>query len=339
MGLEENNMAEEPHKFLLDRNLYSVFISEYFGDSIGLLEELVDYGSHLIPRCFTSSEKKLHDVVILLTFLKHGISLIDSINILTEKGSTMPCFILLRSLFEIAVYLDWIFQKDTEKRGTLYFVWNLRKKLYWALSLKKGTPEHNAYRHHMRGTKMSSSLMGLDESSIDFEISILRKKLSAPECVKINQEYDSLKKGLKDKGWYVPGGVNNFREMAKAVNREWQYNIFYSSFSTITHGLTFDKQVSFSKKRVIFEPIRNMTEIDQIFTNTISFVLDIYERVLRHYRPGEKEYFNQKYLKEWRSRYMAIKTIKYKDGVYTIDDKSVTKKMYKPPSSNWCPSL
>ncbi len=51
-------MSEEPHKILLDRDLYSVIIREYFADTLSLLEELVNYGSNLIPRCYQSSEKK-----------------------------------------------------------------------------------------------------------------------------------------------------------------------------------------------------------------------------------------------------------------------------------------
>ena len=80
-------MATEPHRILLDRDLYHVLIKEHFADSLGLLEELVNYGSNLIPRCFESGEKKLHDVVILLNFLKQGVSLLDSIHILSARGA------------------------------------------------------------------------------------------------------------------------------------------------------------------------------------------------------------------------------------------------------------
>ena len=63
-------MKEEPHKAILDRDLYSAFIKENFSDSLELLEELVNYGSNLIPRCFESSDKKLKDIVIVINFLK-----------------------------------------------------------------------------------------------------------------------------------------------------------------------------------------------------------------------------------------------------------------------------
>jgi hypothetical protein len=318
-------MPEEPHKILLDRDLYSVLIKEHFSDSLSLLEEMVNYGSNLVPRCFVSSEKKISDVVIVLNFLKQAVSLLDSIHILAAKGSTVPCFISLRSLFEISVYLDWIFQKDTEKRGSLYFVWHRRKKLYWALSVKKGTPEHETHKKHMANSSTGAELKGVDEKLIDAQISLLKNQLSMPEFSAINQEFEKLKNRLKDREWYLPGGVGNFREMAKTVKREHEYKVFYSSFSAITHGLAFDEQVSFSNETVFFEPIRNLTRIDEVFRNAFNFAMGIYRSALTHYRPAELATFNKKYVNEWRQRFLSVKKVEYKNGTYTIQGQDLSK--------------
>jgi Family of unknown function (DUF5677) len=311
-------MPNEPHKGLLDRDLYAVLIREHFSETTDLLEELVNYGSNLIPRCFHSSNKGLHDIVIILNFLKQAVALVDSIHILASKGATVACFICLRSLFEISTYLQWIFLKDTEKRGSLYFVWDLRRQLRWALSVKPGTPEHEAHKQHMRDTRTGATLQGLDQQLVDAQITLLQAKLSTPECASINQEFDRIKEGLTDKEWYTPAGVRNLREMAKGVKKEGEYKVYYSSFSAVTHGLAFDKHVSFSEGKVMFEPIRNLKELDVIFRNTLNFVLDIYRSMLTHYRPGEVENFNRKYLAEWRPRFLSVKKIEYKNGTYTI---------------------
>lgn len=328
-------MTEEPHKILLDRNLYSVIIREYFADTLSLLEELVNYGSNLIPRCYQSSEKKLHDIVILLNFLKQAVSLLDSIHILAEKGCTTPCYISLRSLFEIGVYLDWIFKAETEKRGSLYFVWDLRRRLYWALSLKKGTREYNAFQKHMQDAPSGLELEGVGDALIDDTIERLRKKLLTPECSIINDEFDLLKKGLRDREWYVPGGVNNLREMAVDVGKEGMYIVFYSPFSNVTHGLALSKQVRFQKKEVIFEPIRNLTQLDEIFGHAFNFSIGLYRKVLTYYRPGEIQNFNRKYNDEWKERFFSVKKIEYKNGTYTITDNKLAKKKVELTSSNF----
>ena len=65
-----------------------------------------------------------------------------------------------------------------------------------------------------------AALKGVDEKTIDAQIALLKKQLSLPEISAMNQEFEKLKSGLRDSEWYVPGGVANFREMAKAVSRE-----------------------------------------------------------------------------------------------------------------------
>jgi uncharacterized protein DUF5677 len=290
---------------------------------------LVNYGSNLIPRCFESSEKKLHDTVIIVNFLKQAVALLDSIHILASKGSTVPCFICLRSLFEISTYIEWIFQKDTEKRGSLYFVWDLRRKLRWTLSIKRGTREYEAHKQHISDANVAVTPPGIDAKLVDAQIAQLNRKLSVPECASINQEFERIKNGLTDKEWYAPAGVKNFREMAKAVKREGEYKVLYSSFSAITHGLTLDQQISFSKGRVIFEPIRNITSLDLIFRHTLNFALRIYRSMLTHYRPGEVENFGKKYLTEWRQRFLSVKKVEYKGGTYTIKNDNLANRAVK----------
>jgi len=63
-------MKETPLKAILDRNLYSVLIKENFNDTLELLEEVVNYGTNLIPRCFESSGKEIKDIVIIICFFK-----------------------------------------------------------------------------------------------------------------------------------------------------------------------------------------------------------------------------------------------------------------------------
>jgi hypothetical protein len=103
----------------------------------------------------------------------------------------------------------------------------------------------------------------------------------------------------------------------------------------LTHGLAFDQQVRFSDKKVVFEPIRNLTGIDEIFRSTITFALSIYRSVLRHYRPDEENNFNRKYITEWRDRFLSIKKVEYKDGKYLIKEENLIRKKVQLTSKIW----
>ena len=63
-------MKDEPHKQILNREMVESEIGKYFSESLGLIEDLVNYRTNLIPRCFGSSETELHDVVINISLLK-----------------------------------------------------------------------------------------------------------------------------------------------------------------------------------------------------------------------------------------------------------------------------
>jgi hypothetical protein len=68
----------------------------------------------------------------------------------------------------------------------------------------------------------------------------------------------------------------------------------------------------------MFEPIRNLIKLDEIFRYTLNLALRIYRSALMHYRSGELENFDRKYVTEWRERFLSVKRVEYKDGTYRI---------------------
>ena len=111
--------------------------------------------------------------------------------------------------------------------------------------------------------------------------------------------------------------------MAKKVGKEGMYKVYYSLFSNIAHGLSFDEQVGFTKGNVVYKPIRNLMKLDQIFRNSLNFAFEIYQKMLKYYRLEEIENFKRKYISEWRNRFISIKKIEYKNGAYTISENKI----------------
>jgi hypothetical protein len=310
---------DTPHKDILDRHFYSAFIDQEFKDSLQLLEELVNYGTNLVPRAFASSDKEIKDIVIVSTLLKHAVAVLDGIHILTAKGATTSAIPLLRSVFEVSVYLGWILQRETGSRAMLYFVWDIRRQLFWALCLKAGSLEYTNHQKAMTDAPFGSTGPNIEDQIIDAQIELNQKKLATPECSAAHAEFEKRKKKSgRDVDWYVPGGVNHLREMARAVGKESLYQTMYSSFSNVTHGQVLKKHIGFSKDGFVFEPIRNLTDIEEIFRFSTTFALGIYRLILDTYRPAEIEVFNRKYVREWRGRFLSVKKVEYKEGTYKI---------------------
>src|SRR4051812_46626123 len=85
---------------ILNRAEAHAHVEEHFADTVATLEELVDYGSLLIPRCWLTSKRQLSDVVLLPVLLKQVVGLLDAAVVLHREGVSEPSLLQLRAAFE-----------------------------------------------------------------------------------------------------------------------------------------------------------------------------------------------------------------------------------------------
>lgn len=314
-------MPDKPNKGILDRSIFRTQIGESFAAQIALLEQIVNYGTNLIPRCFNSSDRGVPVIVVILSFLKHAVTSLDSISILSLEGAALSCFPHIRSLFEIDLYLRWILQEDYERRGTAYFVWNIRKKRYWLRCYLEGTPENSANTLHMEGSAGEHIVIPHTQEEIQNAIDHETARLSSPEVAEVNDLFEPfMAPSGKDVEWYKPFGVNSIRDMAVRLGDEGMYKVFYANYSQATHGLSMEHQLHFNAKKgeVIFDHIRTLQSIDQIFRMTFTYGFKIYRTVLERYRLGELEAFTRKYVTEWKEPSSSIPKVTKEGSTFTI---------------------
>ena len=314
-------MTDKANDGILDRTLFRVQIKETFSEQINLMEQIVNYGTNLVPRCYNSSDRRIPDIVAILSFLKHAVSSLDAISILSREGATLSCFPHIRSLFEIDLYLRWIFQKDYDRRGTAYFVWNIRKKRYWSRCYLNGTAEQTAHSAHMEGALFENVLIPYNQEEIQKAVDHDTVRLSNPELASVNDLFESrMARSGKDVEWYKPFDVNSIRDMAKRLGDEGAYKVFYTKYSQLTHGQSFEQQLHFDTANsvVVFDHIRTLQSIDEVFQMTFSLAFKIYRTVLQKYRPNEINAFNRKYTEEWRKPFRSIPKVKKEGSTFTI---------------------
>jgi Family of unknown function (DUF5677) len=125
-------MPDKPNQKIYDIELTRAFVREDMGETIKFLQDLANYGSHLVLRCFTASQREIVDVVLVGSLLKHIVSMLDGVIVLLNEGATLPAELALRSMFEARVSAMWIMRKDSEQRAKQFAVWHWRKELDWA---------------------------------------------------------------------------------------------------------------------------------------------------------------------------------------------------------------
>jgi len=316
-------LPDNPFKGILDRQETASYVKQYFQDTIGLLREIVDYGTHLIPRCYTTAQKKdLTAAVVLGILLKHAVAMIDAIDILVSQGAVFSAHLPARGLFEIYLFIRWILKEDTERRVKQYYVWHLRRELKWAKRGVVGSEQQETFFNAVDDfAKVFSEEVDLEQDEIQGNIASLENLLNSNTYREINDEFEKMKRkktGL-DVDWFQPWGTRSRYEMAKKLGLGAAYMIFYDQYSTIMHGTVAGNHIKFKDERITFIPIRHLEGIKTLLQPVITYSLDIYQTILGYFRPFERANFARKYATEWRQRYFSIKGVKYKVETEFLD--------------------
>lgn len=142
------DMTVPNSKLLLDREGVDSFVKQHLKPSVDLLRELVDYGVTLITRC-AQTGGSLSDLIITAHFFKHVVSMLDSVEVQLSRGAVFASGVSARSMLEAYIYIAWILQEDSERRGRQFYIWHLRQKRAWARRVVPGTPEYTRYEQHI----------------------------------------------------------------------------------------------------------------------------------------------------------------------------------------------
>ncbi len=286
-------------------------MQEVFRPQLELLEELVNYGSNLIPRAYSDAKTDTADVVVIHNFLKQAVVLMDGIHIAATQGSVINGLILLRSLFEIKLCLEWILKKDTAYRGELFYVWQIRHKRKACLRHIPGTPEYSRFHE---AAKAEPALQGISDrlpyslGELKDQVRKYDEALASEKWKSINGKFESAANGRSKHDWYSPE-VGNLREMSKEIGKEAQYVIFFAHYSNLTHGLALEKNIWIGKEGAQSTSIRTIVGADELLMNTFNFSHEVFEKIIRHYRPGELVNLRRKYFEEWRERKLGTPTL------------------------------
>jgi hypothetical protein len=231
-------MPDNPHQKIYGLDEAQAFVKEKLSVYIDFLQDLANFGSNLIPRCYVSSERTLGDTVLIASLLKHVVCMLDGIVILLKHGAVFPSELQLRSLFEARAYIQWILEDDTERKATQYFVWHWRRDLDWTRSVLEGTKENDRLKAALNpkaevSTAYISSMKGRQDE-VKTEEKKLLELLNAPEFKSVNDEFERLrtdnkgKRSKHDRNWYsVFSGPSNLRELCEKLSIEGEYDIFF----------------------------------------------------------------------------------------------------------------
>jgi hypothetical protein len=308
-------MRENEFKTLLDREKHKADVQQYFSDQIGVLTEMVNYGTWLIPRAYDSSQKKLEDVIVIGVLLKQVVSMIDSVEVLVSNGAIYPAFLQARAAFEASVYIDWILKEDANRKAKYYYVSNLRYERLWVLRIIEGTPEQREFTNDIQDLAPYVNFSSDIQKKAKERLPEIDRILNQDNFRPINDHFEMLKKKRRGEPyWYQPLLQRiSLRIIAEEVRRGPEYVYVYEIGSKATHATSYRNHIQFSKGGVfVFEPIRNLSEIGTLLKFVRGTVLKTYESIIVKYRQGELQNFIRKYKNDWRQPFLNMPSVEYK---------------------------
>jgi hypothetical protein len=302
-------IPEDPHKGLLDDEGTTAFASEELKPWTNLLRDLANYGSHLIPRAYTSSDKTLGDAVLIGILLRQLVAMIDAIEILLCRSAVHAATLQLRAMFEVSVYIEWMLAGDREKKAAYYYVYNLLQLRVWAMRVQSGTPESSGFKDMMNKAGLPVDVTLGDEGKN--QVKEIDRVLSQGRFVAIRGDFQDWKKrNGRRPAWYSPLGVNDLRKMAIKVKREPLYVFLYGPGSEVMHASNYRQHIHIQSGRITFYSIRHPKEFSTKVRLTATIAIDIFMKILREYREGECARFSQKYIERWQQAFMNIPQVK-----------------------------
>ena len=226
----------EPIKEILPRGLYPEIEETLFRFS-QLIDEFVNFGTHVL--LWVIEESKGSDEQMPLTmFLRDLLEKADSISTLVRNSNIEPSKIVLRSLFELALYIRYLVEEDFEDRSMSFLVWNTKNKIRINKAFDKNDQSYHVTLNLLDKDELFDRTF-LDEiPSVEPIIKNQLAILNLSDYQRYDKEYERIrKKDNRNPNWYrLFNGPRNIQELASKVNIPFLYEILYRKWSENVHG-------------------------------------------------------------------------------------------------------
>ena len=110
----------EPVNEILPREL-NPDIAQILQKFSSLIDEFVNFGTHIFKWVIEES-KGTDEQMPLLMFFRDMLEKADSISILVRHSSIDPSKVLLRSIFELNLYIGYLLEKNSDDRAMSFLV-------------------------------------------------------------------------------------------------------------------------------------------------------------------------------------------------------------------------
>lgn len=193
-------------------------------------------GTHILEHLLRNPPGNSAHLAPLMLY-RHALELGDSIGTLLRFGSATTASILVRSLFETSLGLEFILQDDTvhEDRASCFQAFYQIERWKSFIRYDPGTEEGRKL-HQILDSDPKVSGVPFPRRNLSEERSVVEKVLNSSRYKSHWDKYQTSKP--KPKHWYTLSNsdITHLRALAKVVVREGEYVLLYNPLSGSVHA-------------------------------------------------------------------------------------------------------
>ncbi len=228
------------------------------------IKEAVNFGTQMLS--WGNKDSKDQSAVSNL-FFRQFIDILDAFSILVENGSSGSCKILLRSMFEINLFIHFISDSHTKERSYSYLVFDILDHIKELDKLDIQTDSGKQIKSKFLNefwlnnvqTKHSTQEIQTERVRLEGLLNHSEFEIVLKEHDKIKVEMNNNSSAIKKIKWYsLFGGANNIESLAKLLKKQTLYEVLYRNWSKAVHGVDIfkDKNTLIDDEHIFIHPIR-----------------------------------------------------------------------------------
>lgn len=275
------------------------------------LDKTVYFGGELFCELLKKSNLSSTSLPIIM-FFRNSVELVDSISSLLINFYSEPARIILRTLLETFLYLDYITEKETSRRAVSFLFCHYREKLSSYNKLFPNSQQNKQLLVELKDDIYLKELKIGDVKLLQTQISNLNNLLNSNFYKEVSQEYTRTKnkKDGRKPAWYeLFNGPSTIRDLAYDLKKGSLYEVIYRGLSKGTHGVSIiDGFISKGGVKGItnFKQIRFPYSAQFVCQNTLTLALNIYKNIVKNQLPNFDNKYKKFYRTELREFYLTI---------------------------------
>ena len=282
-------------------------------NSARLLASLQNQGVVLFKKLIAKPFAK-EETSSFFFLLRNYLSYIDASAAIIKLSSCESVELLMRSMLEINLYIEYMLETNIENRISSYQVCYVIEKIKSYKRLDNNTEEGKAF---ISTCKKDDIAKNIDFPQVDSQ------ELSSPLICMLNQEpylsikkeYDRVKKVKKKKPeWFeLWNGPTNIQELFRLLRKDAIYEIYYRLWSSTVHQSGALRNISIENGKGGVKYLRDPKEIFGLCQTEVTLILELYTNIIKKLIPEYLIGFSKYYSENIQEGFLRLGRIKVSD--------------------------